>query len=310
MPAAAEQLSPVSWLAENGPKELEQLFRAVVYHPSAPILIADNDRRYIDASAGASRLLGLSREKLVGKKLDEFVEPALKPRIADLWQAFLHRGEQEGTLRLLGPDGSSREVAYKVKGNVLPVRHLVLLRDKTRKSLDQAQGQVPPAGVEDYALFLLNAAGQVVIWYPGAERLYGYSSAEALSRHISLLYPPGDSLAGDVDGELKKAAAEGHSGKEGWRLRKDGTRFWANAITMALKNSRDELQGFAVAVRDFSGRQDQHAKLRKIQARVLRNPADSAVAGVIYEELDRMPEANDAFLELTGYTREDLRADF
>jgi PAS domain S-box-containing protein len=139
VPAVAEQLSPVSWLAQNGPKELEQLFRAVVYHPSAPILVADNDRQYRDASAGASRLLGLSREKLVGRKLDEFVDPALKSQIADLWQAFLHRGEQEGTLRLVDPDGSPREVAYTVKGNVLPVRHLVLLRDKSGKSPGQAE---------------------------------------------------------------------------------------------------------------------------------------------------------------------------
>jgi formate hydrogenlyase transcriptional activator len=309
MPAVAEQLSPVAWLAENGPEELEQLFRAVVYHPSAPILIADNDRQYRDASTGASRLLGLSREKLIGRKLDEFVEPALKPQMADLWQAFLHRGEQEGTLRLVGPDGP-REVAYTVKGNVLPVRHLVFFRDTSDKSPGQGRRQIPfseiPAGAQDCALFLLNAAGQVVTWYSGAERVYGYTSAEAFNRHISLLYPPGDSPVVDVNEELKKAAVGGHTGKEGWQLRKDGTRFWANAITMALRNSRGELQGFAVAVRDFSKRHDQNARLRKVQTRVPHSPADSAIAGVISGELDRIPEANDAFLELTGYTREDL----
>ena len=113
---------------ENGPKELELLFRAIVYHPSAPILITDNDRHYRDASSGAGKLLGLPREKIIGRSLDDFVEPASKPQISELWQAFLQQGEQEGTLRLLGPDGSPREVEYTAKGNVLPVRHLLVLR--------------------------------------------------------------------------------------------------------------------------------------------------------------------------------------
>src|ERR1017187_10929210 len=78
-----------NWLAENGPKELELLFRAIVYHPSAPILIADNDRNYRDASTGAGRLLGLSRAAIIGRSLDEFVEPSFKPQVSGLWQALL-----------------------------------------------------------------------------------------------------------------------------------------------------------------------------------------------------------------------------
>src|SRR5450759_2108360 len=92
------------WLVENGPKELELLFRAIVYHPSSPILITDNDRHYREASSGAGKLLGVSREKIIGRTLDDFVEPSFKPQVSDLWQAFLQDGEQEGTLHLVGPD--------------------------------------------------------------------------------------------------------------------------------------------------------------------------------------------------------------
>src|SRR5579864_1770462 len=91
------------WLVENGPRELELLFRAIVYHPAAPILIADNDRNYREASTGAGKLLGLPREKIIGRKLDDFVEPGFKPEISELWRAFLDTGDDEGTLRLEGP---------------------------------------------------------------------------------------------------------------------------------------------------------------------------------------------------------------
>src|ERR1700680_2516426 len=123
------------WLAENGPKELDLLFRAIIYHPSAPILLADNDRQYLEASVGASKLLGLPREKIIGRSLDDFAEPSFKPMISERWRAFLEEGEQEGTLQLVGPDGDPREVEYSAKGNVLPVRHLLVLRDKTTNTL-------------------------------------------------------------------------------------------------------------------------------------------------------------------------------
>jgi len=116
IPRASKSPTVGSWLSENGPRELELLFRAIVHHPSEPILIADNDRHNLDASSGAGKLLGLSREQLIGSSLDDFVEPASKPKMSELWQAFLQNGEQEGTLSLVSPDGSPREVEYAAKG--------------------------------------------------------------------------------------------------------------------------------------------------------------------------------------------------
>src|SRR2546421_4545011 len=127
----ASQPQAPGWLVENGPKELELLFRAIVYHPSAPILIADNGRHYRDASIGASKLLGLPREEIIGRTLDEFAEPSFKPLLSERWSAFLEKGEQQGALKLVGPDGSPREVEYIAKVNVLPESHLLVLRDKT-----------------------------------------------------------------------------------------------------------------------------------------------------------------------------------
>ena len=119
------------WLVENGPRELEILFRAIVYHPSTPILITDDDGNSRDASVGAGKLLGLPREKIIGRPVDDFAQPASKPEISQLWRALQEQGEQEGTLRLLGPDRCPLDVEYTAKGNVLPVRHVLVLRDKT-----------------------------------------------------------------------------------------------------------------------------------------------------------------------------------
>jgi PAS domain S-box-containing protein len=296
--AMASQPQVANWLADNGPKELEMLFRAIVFHPSTPILLADDERRYRDASVGASKLLGVPREKIIGRSLDDFAAPDVKPEISERWRAFLENGEQEGTLRLVGPDGGPREVEYIAKGNVLPVRHLLVLHDKTNI----------PAWVQDYALFLLDTDGRVAAWYAGAERIYGYKSGEVIGKNVSLLYPDEDTLRVRLDDELKRASSESHAGTEGWHAKKDGSRFWANVVTMALKDENGDLQGFARVVRDFSDRHERDERLRRTRARLRPVPAESTIAGIVSGEFDRIPEANDAFLDLVGYTRDDLQA--
>jgi formate hydrogenlyase transcriptional activator len=297
------------WLTENGPKELESLFRAIVFHPSAPILLADDDRNYTEASVGAGKLLGLPRAKIIGKSLDDFADPGFKPLLSERWRAFLEEGEQAGTLPLLAPDGTAREVEYTAKSNVLPVRHLLVLRDKNKRDSEKdATPNIIPPWVQDYALFLLDAEGQIAAWYAGAERIYGYKSAEAAGRHVSFLYASDDNLRPMLDEELKRAGSEGHLGNEGWQVKKDGSRFWANVITMSLKDEDGVLQGFARVVRDFSDRHERDEKLRRSRARLRPLPAESTIAGIVSGEFDRIPEANDAFLDLVGYSREDLVA--
>ena len=309
--AAAPPPTP-RWLVENGPKELEQLFRAILYYPSEPILIADDDRQYLDASPGAGKLLGISRDEIIGRRIDDFAEPSFRPQIEELWREFLERGEQEGTFRLLGPDGGVREVAYTAKGNVLPVRHLLVLHDKTKKKCAAgsvgADGDQVPTWVQDYALFLLDADGLVVSWYSGAERIYGYRDAEIIGQHVSCLDPSVENLHVQLQGEWKKVAAEGHFGKEGWHKRKDGSRFWANVLTMTLKDQNGELQGFARVVRDFSKRHRTEEKLRLGSGRLPSSPAESRIAGIVSGEFDRVTEASDEFLRMVGYSREELVA--
>jgi PAS domain S-box-containing protein len=293
--------SPVAtWLVENGPRELELLFRAIVYHPATPILIADNDRNYLEASAGAGKLLGLPREQIIGKKLDDFAAPDFKPKISELWRSILHEGKLEGTLPLEGSDGHVRPVEFKAKPNVLPVRHVLALRDKS-----DAAGHIPN-WVQDYALFLLDVDGVVVSWYGGAARIYGHAAEAVVGNHVSCLYSEDDALIAKMREELNRAAAGGHFCNEGWQLRADGASFWASVITVALRDECGGLQGYARAVRDFTDRHERDEELRRSNARLRPFPTEQSIAGVVSGEFDQIPDVNDAFLETTGYSREDL----
>ena len=293
---------PSSWLLENGPKELELLLRAIVCQPAASILIADNDRLYLEASAGAGKLLGVAREKIIGRRMDDFAESASKPKLSELWRAFLSNGRHEGTLHLEGPDGRVRPIEFVARTNVLPVRHVVALRDTSHDS----EGEPIPAWVQDYALYLLDVEGCVVAWYEGAARIYGFSAEDAAGQHLSFLYLRDDDLNTRLHAELSRSENAGHFGNEGWQIRKDGSRFWANVITTALRNESGELQGFARAVRDFSDRHQKDESLRHSPAHLRPVPVELAIAGIVSGEFDRTPEVNDAFLEIIGYTLEDV----
>jgi formate hydrogenlyase transcriptional activator len=298
-----------SWLARNGPKELESLFRAIVYNPSAPVLITDNTGASIEASSGAGKLLGLPREKIIGRQIEEFVPAASKPQVSQLWRAFLEHGEQEGSLQLIGANGTTAEVAFAAKGNILPLRHAVVLRPKSAAGLAlESDPNRIPSWVQDYALYLLDVNGLVVAWYSGAARIYGYQPGEAIGQHVSLFYPGEAAQPVNLRHDFQRAEAQGHIGAEGWQIRKDGEQFWGNTITMALKDENGDLQGFARVARDFSERHGRDEKLRNSLARVRPMPLHSTIAGVVSGEFDRIPEANDAFLKMIGYSREDLLA--
>jgi formate hydrogenlyase transcriptional activator len=301
-PKGSQSPAP-NWLVENGPKELELLFRAIIYHPATPILIADNDRHYREASAGAGKLLGLPRAKIIGRQMDDFAPPGFKPKVPHLWQSFLERGEQAGTLRLVDSTGAQREVEYTAKGNILPVRHVLVLRDKTESA--EAEN-ANPSWVQDYALYLLDLEGHLAAWYSGAARIYGYKDDEALGQHVSFLYPGDGTARVKLQEEFDRIAAEGHRGTEGWQIKKDGSRFWANTVTMAVKDTSGELQGFARVVRDFTDRHEKDERLRRSRERQRPIPLQATIAGIVSGEYDHIPEVNDAFLELVGYSREDV----
>jgi PAS domain S-box-containing protein len=195
------------------------------------------------------------------------------------------------------------------------VRHVLVLHDQAGDAqyqpFDEADPEAEvftvPTWVKDYALFLMDVDGNIAAWYAGAERIFGYKNTEVVGQSASHLDPDGDSSRLLTD-TLKRTASDGHCGVEAWRSKKDGSKFWANVITLALKDDRGELQGFAGVVRDFSERHERDEKLRRNRARLRPAAPQPAVVGIVSGEYDRIPEANDAFLAIVGYSREDLQA--
>src|SRR6266496_3779318 len=106
--------------------------------------------------------------------------------------------------------------------------------------------------VTDYAIFALDPEGRFLSWNPGAERFKGYASNEIVGRHFSVFYPDEDIAAGKPDNELEFASKEGRFEDEGWRMRKNGSRFWANVVITALRDSEGKLKGFAKVTRDLT----------------------------------------------------------
>ena len=165
-----------------------------------------------------------------------------------------------------------------------------------------AQFRLLVESVADYAIFLLDTAGRVASWNPGAERIKGYAAPEVLGRHFSLFYPPEDRAAGKPEAALQRAEREGRCQQEGWRVRKDGSRFWGDVVISALRGPGGELQGFAKVTRDMTARKRERDNDLLRVAMFERTPAGIAMA----DATGRYAHANPAFLRMLGYSAEEL----
>jgi len=231
------------------------------------IFLLDPQGVILSWNTGARRAKGYEAHEIIGKTIATFYTPEDlangRPQMLLRQAAREGRVEDEGwrvrkdgtrfwadviISAITGPDGVLR-------GYVKVTRDLTDRRqseEQLRHSEERMRLMI--GSVRDYAIIMLDPHGRVATWNSGAEALKGYAAAEIIGEHVSRFYVPEESMTGKAERELAIATAEGRFEEEGWRLRKDGSRFWANVVISAVRNSDGHLLGFTKVTRDMTDR--------------------------------------------------------
>lgn len=149
--------------------------------------------------------------------------------------------------------------------------------DNSAAAGNEQQFRMLVQGVTDYAIYLLDPSGNITNWNPGGERIKGYRSDEIVGQHFSRFYTAEDRATGEPQRGLAIAARDGRYEQEGWRIRKDGTRFWANAIIDAIHDPEGTLIGFAKVTRDLTAKKEAEDALKQTQAALAQSQKMEAV---------------------------------
>ncbi len=218
-------------------------------------------------NAGAERLKGYAAEEIIGRHFSTFYteEDLRSGRPARLLEIATATGKAEDEGWRVRKDGtrfwaSVLITALRDDDGVL-VGFAKITRDLTARRAaeerireSEERFRLLVQSVEDYAIFMLDPTGRVTTWNAGAERIHGYTAEEITGQHFSVFYTAEDLAAGKPAKELVTAVETGRYEEEGWRVRKDGTRFWANVVLTPIHRESGGIVGFAKVTRDLTQR--------------------------------------------------------
>jgi PAS domain S-box-containing protein len=244
------------------------------------ILMLDPEGHIISWNQGAELMKGYSAAEIIGSHFSRFYPPeALARKLPDhelATAAAVGRFEDEGwRLRKDGTAFWANVVITRMtneQGELAGFSKIT--RDMSQHRAQQLalrqseeRFRMLVGGVKDYAIFMLDPTGHVQTWNAGAQRIKGYSAEEIRGSHFSRFYPQEAIDRGLPDTELRGATLQGRFEDEGWRIRKDGSRFWANVIITAMRNDAGNLMGFSKITRDLTERRRHEDELRLSEER-------------------------------------------
>ena len=235
-------------------------------------------------NAGAERIKGFQTEEIIGKHFSKFYTP--EDQKAGMPQKVLETARREGKFEGEGwrvrKDGTRFWASVVVDAIKDDSGEIIGFAKITRDMTDQREAQqarlqaervfrILVQGVTDYAIYMLDPEGRVTNWNAGAERIKGYSPDEIVGEHFSRFYTPEDFDAGVPKRALETARSTGRYEAEGWRVRKDGTRFWASVVIDAIKDEDGKLIGFAKITRDMTEKREAQLRLEESREQLFRS---------------------------------------
>jgi PAS domain S-box-containing protein len=266
--------------AQEALYDSERRFRMLVQAvKDYAIYMLDPSGVIVSWNAGAERLKGYTADEIVGQHFSRFYTP--DDRAVGLPARVLQVAARDGHFESEGwrvrKDGGRFWALVEIDAirddNGELIGFAKITRDITERQVAQQnlhetarQFRTLIAGVTDYALFMLDPNGLVVNWNAGAQRIKGYTAEEIIGQHFSRFYTERDRAAGVPARALQTAAQDGRYEAEGWRVRKDGTLFWANAVLDRLTDDDGNLIGFAKITRDITERRETQLALQAAQA--------------------------------------------
>lgn len=296
----------------------EQLFES---SPDA-ILVTAADGQNREANLQAERLFGYSRGELIATTIETLIPERFRKHHSQYHRGYHvnpHARPMGAGLDLFAKrrDGSE----FPVDIMLSPVQTedgqvaLAVVRDITERKQTQValrrseeRFRLLIDGARDYAIFMLDPAGNVASWNPGAERIKGYRADEIVGQHFSRFYSQEDVERGKPEAELQIARTEGRYEEEGWRIRKDGSRFWANVIITSLRDNAGNLIGFSKATRDFTNRHKaEESLLLELSQAMLAGLDITKLLGAIAAGIQNIAPNDYALLALYDSNAESLR---
>jgi PAS domain S-box-containing protein len=244
----------------------EERFRLLVSHVSDYAIFMLEPNGFVSTwNLGASRIKGYSADEIIGKHFSNFYRPEDRWKCEVELATAIREGRVEDEGWRVRKDGSVFWANVVITALRDRTGELIGFAKVTRDLTEHRRSQVELArseerlrlmieSVKDYAIFMLDPSGNVATWNVGAQRINGYGADEIIGQHFSKFYPAEDIRAGKCERELREATAVGRFEDEDWRVRKDGSIFWANVIISPIRDADGSLQGFTKVTRDLSER--------------------------------------------------------